>query len=213
MNSQYQAKSKLTEKASLLQKHDEYQFGNKFRNHIADTIKSKKQTKEVFIEHKKYFSFSLSHAPRKCETQNFFLIKSRSEKFHNGNQQQQQQRQTYYGQTESHRQRYGRYNYSTINLLQQGFRSRKTNSVGIMEVSPIDKKILIKKYVRRPFHSKTFQSKVHSKPVISQEGEELVKLEVKEMLKKGAIRKFQPSEAEFVNNLFLVKRRMGVKGQ
>ena len=41
MNSKYQVKSMLKEKASLLQKHDEYLFGKKFRNHIADTIKSK----------------------------------------------------------------------------------------------------------------------------------------------------------------------------
>ena len=55
------------ENASLLQKHDEYLFGKKFRNRIADTIKFKKQTKKIFIEHKKHFSFSPSRAPRKCE--------------------------------------------------------------------------------------------------------------------------------------------------
>ena len=71
MNSQYQVKSMLKEKALLLQKHDEYIYGKKFRNHIADTIKSKKQTKEIFIEHKKPFSFSPSHAPRKCEGKRF----------------------------------------------------------------------------------------------------------------------------------------------
>ena len=42
MNCQYQVKSVLKEKASLLQKHDEYLFGKKSRDHIADTIKSKK---------------------------------------------------------------------------------------------------------------------------------------------------------------------------
>ena len=42
INCQYQVKSMLKEKASLLQKHDEYLFGKKFRNHIVDTIKSKK---------------------------------------------------------------------------------------------------------------------------------------------------------------------------
>ena len=149
MNSQYQVKSMLKEKASLLQKHDEYLFGKKFRNHIADTIKSKKQTKEIFIEHKKPFSFSPSHAPRKCEGQKFFLTKTGSKKFHNGNQQQQQQRHTYYGQTGSQQQRYGRCNYSTANLLQHGFKSRKINSVGIKKGSPIDKKIiLVNKYSR-----------------------------------------------------------------
>ena len=57
-----------------------------------------------------------------------------------------------------------------------------------------------------PFHSKFFQSKFSSQPIVSQEGEEFVKLEVKEMLKKGTIRKFQPSKGEFVRNLFLVKK-------
>ena len=97
-------KSMLKEKASLLQKHDEYLFGKTFSNHIADTIKSKKQTKEIFIEHKKPFSFSPSHPMRKCKGQKFFLTKTRSKKFHNGNQQQQQQRHTYYRETGSQQQ-------------------------------------------------------------------------------------------------------------
>ena len=138
-----------------MQKHDEYLFAKKFRNHIAGTIKSKKQTKEIFIEHKKPFSFSPSYAPRKCEGQKFFLTKTGSKKFHNGNQQQQQQRHTYYGQTGNQQQRYGRYNYSTADFLQHGFKSRKTNSLGIKKGSPIDKKIiLVKKYSRRPISRK-----------------------------------------------------------
>ena len=48
-----------------------------------------------------------------------------------------------------------------------------------------------------------------NQPIVSREGEELVKLEVKEMLKKGAIRKVQPSKGEFVSNLFLVKKKDG----
>ena len=73
-----------------------------------------------------------------------------------------------------------------------------------------DPKILdIVKACKIPFHSKSFQSKIPSQPRVSQEGEELVKLEVKEMLKKGAIRKFQPSKEEFVSNLFLVKKKDG----
>ena len=75
MNSQYQVKLMLKEKVSLLQKHDEYLFGKKLRNHIADTIKSKKQTKEIFVKPKKPFLFSPSHAPRKCERQKFFSQK------------------------------------------------------------------------------------------------------------------------------------------
>ena len=145
----------LKEKGSLLQKHDECPCGKKFKNHIADTIKSKKQTKDIFIEQKKPFSFSPSHTPRKCEGQKLFLTKTGSKKSHNGNQQQQQQRLTYYGQTGSQRQRYGRYNCSTANLLQHGFKSRKANFVGIKKASPINKKIiLVEKYFRRSISRK-----------------------------------------------------------
>ena len=42
---------------------------------------------------------------------------------------------------------------------------------------------------------------------MSRGGEELVKPEVKEMLKKAAIRKVQPSQGEFVSNLFLLKKK------
>ena len=71
-----------------------------------------------------------------------------------------------------------------------------------------DQKILdIVKGYKIPFHSKTFQSKIPSQPIVSQEGEELVKLEVKEMFKKGAIRKVQPAKGKFVRNLFLVEKK------
>ena len=147
MNSQYQVKSMLIEKAPLLQKHDEYLFGKKFRNHIADTIKSKKQTKEIFIEHKNPFSFSPLLVPRKCGRQKIFLRKTKSKKFHNGNQQQKQQRHSYYGKTGSQQQKYGRYNYSTANLLQNGFEFRKTNSLGIQKGAPLIKRLFLPKSI------------------------------------------------------------------
>ena len=59
------------------------------------------------------------------------------------------------------------------------------------------------------FHSKSFQSKVPSHPIASREGQELVKLEIKEVLKKGAIRKVQLSNREFVSNLFFVNKKDG----
>ena len=59
------------------------------------------------------------------------------------------------------------------------------------------------------FCSNYFQSKILSQTIVSREVEELVKLEVKEMLKKGAIKKVQPSKAKFVSNLFLVKKKDG----
>ena len=141
----------LEENASLLQKYDDYLFGKNFRNHIVDIIKSKKQTNEIFIEHKNPFSFISSHAPRKCERQNFSLTKTGSKKFHNGNQQQQQpqQRYTYYGQTGCQQQ-----NMVGITAPHQTF-SSKTNAVGIKKGSPIDKKfILVKKYSRRSISRK-----------------------------------------------------------
>ena len=60
-----------------------------------------------------------------------------------------------------------------------------------------------------PFHSKYFQSKILFQPIVNQEGKELVKLDVKEMSLKGAIRKVQPSKGEFVSNLILVKKKDG----
>ena len=58
INSQYQVKSMLKEKAALLQKHDSELFGIKFRNHIADTIKSKRETRKIFTDSKNPPSWS-----------------------------------------------------------------------------------------------------------------------------------------------------------
>ena len=64
MNIQCQLKSMFKEKITLLEKPTDI-FSKKFKNHIADTIKSKKQTKEIFTEHKKPFLFHPSQATRK----------------------------------------------------------------------------------------------------------------------------------------------------
>ena len=236
MNFQYQVKSMLKENASLLQKHDEYLFGKKFRNHIADTIKSTKQTKEILIKYKKLFSFSYSHAPRKCEGQKkVFLKKAGSKKFHNDNQQQQQQRHTYYEQTVSQQQRYGiksrdmelnpekpmQWESKKIHsLIKRLFLPKSIPDVPLagrlkhfvgawMKITQNPKILDIVKGHKIPFDSKPFQSKIASQPIVTREGEELVKLEVKEMLRKGAIRKVQPLKGEFVRNLFLVKKKDG----
>ena len=60
-----------------------------------------------------------------------------------------------------------------------------------------------------PFRSKLFQSKIPFQLIVSREEKEVVKLEVKEMLKKEAIRKVQPSKGEYVSNLFLVIKKDG----
>ena len=104
-----------------------------------------------FYGTQKPFSFSPSNAPRKSEGQKFFLTKTRSKKFHNSNQQQQQQRHTYHKQTGSQQQRYGTYNYSTTNIPEHGFNSRKTNAVGIKKGSAMIKKLLSKTIPDVPF--------------------------------------------------------------
>ena len=77
-----------------------------------------------------------------------------------------------------------------------------------------DPKILdIVKGYQIPFYLKPFHSKAPSQPSGSREEGKLVELEVKEMLKKGLIRKVQTSKEEFVSNLFLVKEKDGGKGQ
>ena len=45
----------LKEKAALLQKNDSDLFRKKFRDHIVDTTKSKRETKEIFADSKKPF--------------------------------------------------------------------------------------------------------------------------------------------------------------
>ena len=73
-----------------------------------------------------------------------------------------------------------------------------------------DPKVLdIVKGYKIPFHSKPYQSKIPFQPIVSREGEELVKLVVKEMLKNGAIGKVQPSKQKFVRNLFPIKKKDG----
>ena len=58
-----------------------------------------------------------------------------------------------------------------------------------------DPKILdAEKGYKISFHSKFFQSKIPSQPILRREEEEFVKLEVKKLLKKGTITKIQPSK-------------------
>ena len=57
----------IKEKAALLQKHDSELFGKKFRNCIVDTIKSKRETREIFKDSKKPFPWSPSYLPRRSE--------------------------------------------------------------------------------------------------------------------------------------------------
>ena len=62
-----------------------------------------------------------------------------------------------------------------------------------------------------PFDSKPFQSKIPSQLIVSQGGEELLQLEVKEILKKGAIRKVQPSKRVCKQPLPCKKEKWGPK--
>ena len=87
MNSRYQVKTMLKEIAALLEKHDSGLFGKKFRNRIADTIKSKTETKETFTDPKKPFPWSPLYPLRWSEGQKVFLTKgggSNYGKFNNG---------------------------------------------------------------------------------------------------------------------------------
>ena len=136
MNSQYQVKTMLKEKAALLQKHDRELFGKKFRNHIADTIKSKRETREIFTESKKPFPWSPSYPPRRSEGQKVFLTKgggSNYGKFNNGSSK--------FRQTQTSQKRHGKYTFFKQNLLQHEFSSRNKLKMGITKCSPIDKRL------------------------------------------------------------------------
>ena len=56
---------------------------------------------------------------------------------------------------------------------------------------------------------KVYKISFYSKSIVTREGEELMKLEVKEMLEKGTIKKVHPSTGEFISKLFLVKKKDG----
>ena len=58
-----------------------------------------------------------------------------------------------------------------------------------MKMAQDPKMLDIVKGYKIPFHSKPFQSKVPSQPIVSREGEKFVKLEVKEILTNRVIRK------------------------
>ena len=121
MNSQYQVKTILKEKAAILQKHDSELFGKKFRNCIADTIKSKRETRVIFTDSKKAFPWSPSYPPRRSEEQKVFLTRgggSNYGKFNNGSSKFRQQTQTSL-------QRCGKCTFFKQNLLQHEFSSRK----------------------------------------------------------------------------------------
>ena len=55
----------LKETAALLQKHDTELSGKKLRNHIVDTIKSKREAREIFTDSKKPYPWRPSYPPRK----------------------------------------------------------------------------------------------------------------------------------------------------
>ena len=150
MNSQYEVKTLLKEKAPLLQKYYSELLGKKFRNHIADTIKSKREAREIFTDSKKPFSWSPSYPPRRTEGQKVFLTKgggSNYGKFNNSSSKFRQQSQT-------SQQRYGKCTFFNQNLLQHEFSSRNKLKMRIRKCSPIDKKVILHKQSSKRSHSR-----------------------------------------------------------
>ena len=148
MNSQYQVKTMLKEKASFLQKHDSELFGKKFRNHNADTVKSRE--KQKYSDSKKSFPWSPSYPLRRSEGQKVFLTKgggSNYGKFNNGSSKFRQQTQT-------SQQRYGKCTFFKQNLLQHEFSSRNKLKMGVRKCSPIDKKVDLHKQSSKSSNSR-----------------------------------------------------------
>ena len=159
INSQYQEKTMLKEKIALLQKPDGELFEKKFRNHIADTIKSKRKTREIFTDSKKLFSWSPSYPPRRSEGQKIFLTKgggSNYGKCNNGSSKFRQQTQT-----SQQRYGYGKYTFFKQNLLQHEFSSRNKLKLGIRKCWPTDKKAVLLK--RSSKHSNSKKTKTFLK--------------------------------------------------
>ena len=100
--------------STLTEKYDSELFGKKFRNHIADTIKSKRETRETFTDSEKSFPCGPEYPLRWSEGQIVFLTKgggSNYGKFNNGSSKFRQQTQT-------SQQRHGKRTFFKENLLQ-----------------------------------------------------------------------------------------------
>ena len=117
--------------------------------------------------------------------------------------------------TQTSQQRYGKCTFFKQNLLQHEFSSRNKLKMGIRKCSPIDKKVVLHKQSSKRSSSRktktflkglekinrgseypgfsrwlcnSFQSKTPFQSATSREQQKLLHKEVKEMLKKGAIR-------------------------
>ena len=198
-DSQYQVNTTLKEKAVLLQKHDSKQFAKKI-GIIDNTIKSKRETREIFTGSQKPFPQIPSYPSRRSERQKSFLSKdggSNYGKFNNGSSKFCQQRQ-------ASQKRYGKYTFFK-EKLQHKFSSRNKLKIGIRKYTPIDKKIVCFKQTPKCSNSsetKTFlkglkkvnqsildlvddylipfQSKIPFQFVTSREQQKLMDKEVKE---------------------------------
>ena len=239
MNLQYQMKTMLNEKAALLQKHDAEFFRKKVRNHNADTIKSKRETREIFTDSKKSFPWSPSYPLRRSEGQkkgggsNYGKFNNGSSRFH----QQTQKVSKDMGMVNTHSSGRTFFNMDSVSetslkwdlenvhpLIKRLFSSNKVPNIPIAgrlkHFSKAWKKLtrdqsildLVDGYVI-PFQRKPFQSKIPFQLATSREQQKLLDKEVKEMLKKGAIRQVSTVKGEFLSNLFLVKKKDGGKGQ
>ena len=159
----------LKEKAALLQKHDSELFGKRFRSHIADTIKSKRETREIFTDSKIPFPWSPSYPSRRSEGQKVFLTKgggSNYGKFNNGSSK--------FRQTQTSQQRYGKYTFFKKNLLQHEFSSRNKLKMGIRKCSPIDKKVVLHKQSSKRSNSRKTKTFLKGLEKINQGSEENV---------------------------------------
>ena len=175
---------------------------------LVNTIKFKKQTKYILIEHKKPFSCSPSHAPSQCEGQKLFLTKTGSKiiimvtsnnksKFIPTTHRQgvsnrdmvgiTAQQQTFFSmdfnpgkpiQSESRKVHpFIKRLFLSKSIPDVPFAERLKHFVGAWMRITKDPKILdIVKGHNIAFHSKPFQSKILSQPVVNREGGEFVKL-------------------------------------
>ena len=179
----------------------------------------------------------LSYPPRKSEGQKVFLTKgggSNYRQFNTGSKFRQQ--------TQASQQRYGKYPFLKQNLFQHDFSSRNKLKTGIRKCLPIDKKVVLFKTSSKRYNSRetktlleglekinqgseypgfsrwlcnTLSKETFSikDSLISRKQQKLMDKEVKDMLKKRAIRQANTVKREFLSNLFLAEKKDGGKGQ
>ena len=225
-------KNMLKKKVELLQSNDENLFGKEFSDHLTESVKSKKSSKEVFLkldDSKKPFRSGTSFQQQQCKSGGQKQITTDNR----GNRAKQNwswSRKDTDFQGGDRRFQGKSINNSTVSrcispVIKRLFSKEIiTNALNIPPAGRISHFLVnwqkltlnqdilsVVKGYKIPFIKIPFQRKIPNFTKMNKKQIALVDLELKEMLRKGAIMRTQPAHVELLSNLFLVKKGGGYR--